>query len=202
MTGSIRNSPITKILVDPVKNSVGLNVFSGTPVSPTQIAVAVTDWSAGTVVMTQDGADGLVGGSSAPSYGLQLGFLSSGVFVAVSGTNPLPVVTGGGAVTYLQAPVSFNASGDNTIVAAVTGKVINIQRLFLVNGDGSTTTQITFKDSTPTSFSGAFPLIPAGSFTGDSEGGAPLFTTGTDKGFIVNSSAAVQISGTVWYTEQ
>jgi hypothetical protein len=299
MSGSIRNSPITKILVDPVNNGVGLNVFTGVPAdNVTQIAVAITDWSAITVVPTQDSADGLISGSTQPSYGIQLGWMDSGTFVAVDSTNPLPVTSGGGgggtqyaegntttpatgtvalgrisssgvllalqldnsdnlkvaventvtvsgtvaatqsgtwnigtvttitnpvtvtgtvAATqsgtwfvqtipaapttslYTQAAISFNASGANTVVAGSSGKTIRIYRIFFVNADGSTTTQITIKDSTPTSFSGAFPLIPAGSFSGDGNGD-PLFITASGKGFVINSSAAVQISGTVWYT--
>jgi len=283
MAGSVRNSPVTKILVDPVNNGVGLNVFSGTPAGGvTQIAVAVTDWSAITVVPTQDSADGTIGspvGSVAIGVGAKdnsgnYAFLnldssgnlkvsssgggggdvqyaegattspatgtvalariaSSGALLALqldNSDNLKVAVQGSVAVTgtvaatqsgswnvgvtgtvatlpaapttslYMQAAISFNASGANTVVAGSTGKTIRIMRIFFVNADGSTTTQITIKDSTPTSFSGAFPLIPAGSFSGDGDGD-PLFITGSGKGFVINSSAAIQISGTVWYTQ-
>jgi hypothetical protein len=99
-----------------------------------------------------------------------------------------------------QAAISFSSSGDNTIVAGVGGQTIRIMRIFFVNSDPSASTNITIKDSTPTSFSGAFALSASSSFNG-TPSGEPLFITGSGKGFQINNSAAVQISGTVWYTQ-
>ena len=101
---------------------------------------------------------------------------------------------------WTQASISFSSSGDNTVVAGSGSTTIRIMRLSFVNSDTTTATSITIKDSTPTSFSGAFRLVSGGSFGGDSEG-EPLYVTASGKGFVINSSAAVQISGTVWYTQ-
>ncbi len=102
--------------------------------------------------------------------------------------------------TWSQAAISFSGSGANILVAGVGGQTVRIMRLFIVNSDAATATNITIQDTTPTSFSGAFRLASGGSWSGDGAGD-PLYTTATGKGFQLNSSVAVQISGTVWYTQ-
>lgn len=97
------------------------------------------------------------------------------------------------------ASISFSSSGDNTVVSHTSAQTIRVMRIFLVNSDASTASNYTIKDSTPTSFSGAFRLASGGSFSADSDG-EPLFVTASAKDFIINSSAAVQTSGTIWYT--
>lgn len=102
---------------------------------------------------------------------------------------------------YSQAAVNFSSSGDNTVVAGVTSQTIRVYRIFFVNGDSTNSSNVTIKDSTPTSFSGAFYLAPkGGSFAADG-GGDPLWVTASGKGFVLNNSAAVQMSGVVWYTQ-
>jgi collagen type VII alpha len=101
---------------------------------------------------------------------------------------------------WTQAAITFSSSGDNTIVTHTATQTIRVMRIFIVNSDATTATNVTFKDSTPTSFSGAFRLASGGSFAADSDGGEPLFVTASAKDFQINSSAAVQISGTIWYT--
>lgn len=101
--------------------------------------------------------------------------------------------------TWSQAAITFNSSGDNTLVAGVGGQTIRVMRIFFVNSDAATATNITIKDSTPTSFSGAF-LLNSGGFFSGAPSGEPLFVTASGKGFQLNSSAAVQISGVIWYT--
>jgi hypothetical protein len=99
-----------------------------------------------------------------------------------------------------QAAITFNTSGDQTIVAGSGSTTVRIMRIFFVNSDAATSTNITFKDSTPTSLSGAFLMQSGASFNG-TPSGEPLFVTASGKGFVINSSAAVQVSGTVWYTQ-
>lgn len=141
-------------------------------------------------------------GSTKPANALQI--------AGNDGTNlqALTTDTAGNLLTRFAAPttakwtlatISFSASGDNTIVAGVGGQTIRVMRIFFVNSDASTSTNITIKDSTPTNFSGAFLLGSGAPFSG-TPSGEPLFVTATGKGFQINSSAAVQISGTVWYT--
>lgn len=180
MAGSIRNSPLSHLIVDPVNNGIAANVVSGEPVANTP----------GLLIYPY------------------LGWADRPIRFDPTGTTVQPVSVIGtvqtipGAPTtslYSHAAISFSASGDNVVIAGVGGQTIRVYRIFFVNADGSTTTNVTIKDSTPTSFTGAFPLVPNGSFSGDGQGDPP-WTTATGKGFVINSSAAVQISGEVWYT--
>jgi hypothetical protein len=95
------------------------------------------------------------------------------------------------------APISFSGSGANTVVAGVAGQTVRVWRLLIVMGG---TTNITFADTTPTSFTGAMPMLANGSITLDFDS-EPYFVTATGKGFVINSSNGVQVSGGVWYTQ-
>lgn len=97
--------------------------------------------------------------------------------------------------TLKSAVINFNATGDNTIIAGVLGQTIRIMRMLLTT-DGSSTT-LTFKDSTPTNFTGAMTL--SGLILDDS--GEPWYVTASGKGFVINQSGTAQISGTVWYSQ-
>lgn len=128
------------------------------------------------------------------------------------GTNqyPIPMASAGTAVLvtpgaptvskYSQAAITFSASGDNTLIVGSGSTTIRIYRIFFVNSDAAQSTNITIKDSTPTSFSGAFRLNSGGSVGLDGNGD-PLYVGASGKGIVLNSSAAVQVSGTVWYTQ-
>jgi hypothetical protein len=99
-----------------------------------------------------------------------------------------------------SAAISFTTTGDNTIVAAATGKLITVVALLLVS---TGTTNITVKDGTGgTALSGAMPLAA----------GVPLIlkvdstvdwysTSAAANNLVLNQSGAVQISGTVWYVQ-
>jgi hypothetical protein len=100
-----------------------------------------------------------------------------------------------------QAPINVTALGANVIITAVGGQTIRVMRMFFVNSDPTTVTNITIQDTTPTSFSGAFRVITGGSFNGNDANGEPLYVSAIGKGIQLNSSAAVQLSGTVWYTQ-
>jgi hypothetical protein len=106
----------------------------------------------------------------------------------------------GAASTMLTtlASVSFSSSGTNTLVAGVTSQTIRVMRLLLTNNGSNT--NITFQDSTPTSFSGAMLLSSGGTLYLPNEG-EPHFLTASGKGFVLNSSAATQISGVIWFTQ-
>lgn len=97
-----------------------------------------------------------------------------------------------------STPISFNSSGANTIIPAVTGKVVRIYRLFLVVAGA---TNLTMEDTASNAFSGALPMTANGSITLDFES-EPWFTTAAGNGFAMNSSSGVQVSGTVYYTQE
>jgi len=98
---------------------------------------------------------------------------------------------------YLQAAIS-SSSNPTVLIAGSGTKTIRVFRIVFVNA-GSSTTNITIQDSTPTSFSGAFPLLPNGSVEGDGAGD-PLYTTAAGEGFQLVNSASQLLTGTIWYT--
>jgi len=99
-----------------------------------------------------------------------------------------------------QAPISFSASGDNTIIAGVGGKTIKVMRLIVFNNGamGITSTQLTFKDTASNLFTGPMGIVTSNGLSG-LPCGEPIFTSATSAGIVINSSSAVQISGAVWY---
>lgn len=94
------------------------------------------------------------------------------------------------------ALISFATSGDNNIVAGVTAKVIKAYRLYIVVGGA---TNITIKDGS-TALTGAMPFASNGSLVLDFSG-IPWYTTSAGNALVINSSAAVQVSGRVEYTQ-
>lgn len=105
------------------------------------------------------------------------------------------------AALWFQAAINISGSGATTIgPAAAGGKTVRIMRMFFVNSSATASTNITIQDSTPTLFSGAFLLLPGGWFAASSAG-EPLYTSGVGQSIQLNSSVAVQLSGTVWYTQ-
>ena len=93
-----------------------------------------------------------------------------------------------------EAIIGFSTSGDQPVVSATSSQTTRVHRLFLVAA-GATT--ITFK-SASTGLTGAITLTAGGSIVLDVSS-EPWFTTGANEAFIINSSAAVQISGRLYY---
>lgn len=99
---------------------------------------------------------------------------------------------------FKTAAITGTGTGDNTIVAAVTGRPIKVWKIFFTAAGA---VNVTFKDGASTSISGAVQLTAAGSSFSLGYDGAPWFTTSTGNAFIINESGAVALSGTVYYTE-
>lgn len=101
---------------------------------------------------------------------------------------------------YPLLPLSINvsASGQSALIAAVAQppQFFNIYKLFLVV---ATATNIKFQDGN-TDLCAAMSLAANGAITLDLDG-TPWFTTSIGNAFNINSSAAVQISGTLYYTQ-
>jgi hypothetical protein len=107
------------------------------------------------------------------------------------------VALAGGDKALTSAPINFTASGDNTVIAAGgTGRVNRVYRLFLVVGAA---TSITFKHGA-TALSGPIPLPANGAITLDFEA-EPWFECADNEAFVINSSAGVQVSGTIYFTQ-
>jgi hypothetical protein len=109
-------------IVDPVNTTLAANVFVGTPAdSPQYMAVGVVEWSVDTVIATQDGADGVIGGQVAPDFGIQLGYLDSdGTFVGVSESDPLPVE--GYVPAAINSTNQINVQDTATLIIAANPK--------------------------------------------------------------------------------
>jgi hypothetical protein len=93
--------------------------------------------------------------------------------------------------------ISFNASGDTTIIAAQAGRPLCVYGLFFTV-DGAT--NVTFKDGASTLLSGAVVLTGNGSSINLQPQDEPYYTTTIGNGFVLNSTNAVTFSGTVWFT--
>ena len=82
-------------------------------------------------------------------------------------------------------------------VAGVTGQIIRVYKLFLVVGG---TTTLTFQDGS-TGLSGGLPMVVNGSIVLDMDG-QPWFKTSSGNAFNISNSGNLQVSGTVYYTQQ
>lgn len=103
-----------------------------------------------------------------------------------------------------SAPISITASGDNTVIVAVAGKLITVVSMLLVNS-AATANSVTVKDGANL-LSGAMLLgiAPAAPlFIPDSgSSGYDLFqTTNGSNNFILNLSAATLVTGVIWYIQ-
>lgn len=96
-----------------------------------------------------------------------------------------------------SASINAAASGNNTLVAAVAAQTVRVFRLFLVVAG---TVDIIFRDGAATGFTGTMSFSKNGSMTIDFDG-EPWFVTTAGNAFILNLSAAVQVSGRVYYTQ-
>jgi hypothetical protein len=94
------------------------------------------------------------------------------------------------------AAIDFSSAGDNTIISApASGPICIYGILFTVHA----ATNITLKRGT-TAISGPIEFTGAGSSMTLELKEEPWYWTNPGEDFILNSSSAVQVSGTVWYT--
>jgi hypothetical protein len=96
-----------------------------------------------------------------------------------------------------QASISAATSGDNTLVAGTAAQTIRVHRIFLVC---NAAVNIAFKDGAATALTGTMNMLANGSFTLDMATD-PWFVTTAGNAFVLNLSAAVQVSGRVYYTK-
>ena len=101
--------------------------------------------------------------------------------------------TVGASVT--QAPINFSGAGDNIIIGGVAGQRIKVLQFFFVI---AAATNLTYKSST-TALSGPLDFSSVGAQVQDFIQ-LPL-TCNLGDAFIINSSNAVQIGGTIWYIQ-
>ena len=97
-----------------------------------------------------------------------------------------------------SAIINSAAGGDLVIVAAVAGQAVRVYRLILFP---ITASNITIKDGANTSLTGAM-TIGTGGLIQLPYDGEPWFVTSVGNAFIINSSAAVQVSGRAYFIQQ
>lgn len=99
----------------------------------------------------------------------------------------------GASVT--QAVVNFSASGNNIVIPGIAGKRIKVLQYFFVI---AAATNLTFQ-SASTPLSGP---LDFGSNAADVQDFIQLpLTCLPGDAFIINSSSAVQVGGTIWYIQ-
>jgi hypothetical protein len=92
-----------------------------------------------------------------------------------------------------QAVVSFNASGDNLVILGKVGSRIKVLQFFLVVAAATT---FIYKSGS-TALSG--PLVFGSNSAHVLDYMQLPLTCNVSDSFIINSSAAVQVGGTIWY---
>lgn len=153
--------------------------------------VAITA-GVGTTIATDD-----AGGRHFQRFKLDIG--GDGVSTPVISTSPLPIYLPPNPTDLTEVAINCASSGDNSIVALTAGQIIRVWQWFLkVNGSG---TGVSMKWRSATN-----DLHPALPFS-DKEGwvmpytGRPWFTCTIAEALQLNLSAAIQVSGRVYYTK-
>ena len=102
-----------------------------------------------------------------------------------------------GYVAPSSSSIDVSTSGNNTLIAAVTGQIIRVYQIFIVfNGD----VNIIFRDGASTGLTGTMNMLSNGTFVLDYSG-RPWFTTASGNAFVLNLSGAVQASGRVYFLQ-
>lgn len=103
----------------------------------------------------------------------------------------------GVAIPVKFAAINAASSGDNTIVAAVSGKCILVVGMFLLCAD---IVSLTVKSGASTSLTGAMPFAGKGGMVLPFQS-AGHFKAAAGEALVFNLSAAVQVSGGLAYIE-
>lgn len=99
-------------------------------------------------------------------------------------------------VVLIVGDINIASSGDNTVIAATTGKKTVVYKIwFVVNG----AVNIKFKDGSTDLNAGAIHLTADGSSLTLPFDGKPHFGTTSGSAFKMNLSGAVQVSGQIYY---
>lgn len=96
-----------------------------------------------------------------------------------------------------SAVISFSNTGDNTVIAGISGIALKVYGLtFTVTG----ATDVTYKDSVAGAFSGAMRLVGNGSSMTLPMSDEPWFMTRAGSDFVLNQTNSVTFGGILWYT--
>lgn len=95
------------------------------------------------------------------------------------------------------ADINISASGDTTLLSAVTGSPIRVYQIFLV---ANAAVNVIFKDGSTAFNAFAIPLTAQGSSITLPYSGMAWWSTTSGNAFKINLSGSVQITGRVYYT--
>jgi len=99
----------------------------------------------------------------------------------------------------LSRKIDFNAVGNNELIPATAGESLRLFRVFFVVAGA---VSIRFRDGTE-DLTGAISLAANGSFVLDTpREEQPWFSTSSGRALVLNTDAAVQVSGRVYYLTQ
>lgn len=96
-----------------------------------------------------------------------------------------------------SADINFAASGDNTLIAAVTASTVRVWQIFLV---ANAAVNVIFKHGATAFNAFAVPLTAQGAAIVLDYSGQAWFEGLPAEAFVVNLSGAVQVTGRVYYT--
>lgn len=100
-----------------------------------------------------------------------------------------------------RANLTFNANGDNTIVAATAGLAIVVWKIsFTIDAAG--TIQFASGAGTGTPLSGAYKFTGAGSMVLDGPEGFELFRTTAGALLNAATNSTANVGGNIWYTKE
>jgi hypothetical protein len=153
--------------------------------------VAITA-GVGTTIATDD-----VGGRQFQRVKLDIG--GDGVTTPVLVTAPMPVQHQLNPTDLTEVAINIAASGDNSIVAATAAQIIRVWAFWLkINGSG-TGVSLKFRSAA----NDLHPAIPFNDKDGWVMGfmSRPWFTCTVAEALQINLSAAIQVSGRLYYTK-
>lgn len=117
----------------------------------------------------------------------------------VSPALPFPVVSGLRATEqYTRQSLSFASSGDNVIIAAVAAQYVRIYGIFFTCAGA---VNIKLGEGGPTYWTGAMTFSTGGGLVLMPQGEPLFITSAVNKSFLINLSAAIQVSGVLWYQQ-
>ena len=118
----------------------------------------------------------------------------------IGGGTPQPITSSIFATSrFTSAVVNASTSGNNTLIAGTVGQTI---RVFAIDLMMAGAVNIKFRDGASTDLSAAQPFYAGGGKVLDPfPSGDPLFVCTAGNDFVLNLSAAVAVTGTIWYTK-
>lgn len=153
--------------------------------------VAITA-GVGTAVATDE-----IGGRHYQIIKQAFGALDSATLVSPAA--PFPVLPGLKLTEqYTRLALSFAAGGDNAIVAAVAAQFVRIFGIMFVC---DSPVSVKLGEGGPTYWTGAMKFGLGGGICLMPQGEPLFITSAVNKSFLINLSAAVQVSGVIWYQQ-